>query len=156
MSLRLFRRANVFKKSLIPSAVLLAASLALVSAAPPAWSQVGGVVDRTLSNQNELLRRVKPVPKQGQIDITVIDERELVPLEQAEKITFVLRSLSISGAETVTEQELQAAWRDKLGTTVSLADLYRIADEIEAIIGARVTFHRLLYPSRIFIPAKLR
>ena len=118
---------------------LLSLSLLLATApTSPVRAQTDGALNRTLANQAELLRRVKPIPKQGQIDISVIDERKQIPEEEAEGITFTLRSLVVDGAQTVPQAQLAAAWEDKLNTTISLAELYRIAQIGRASCRERV------------------
>jgi hemolysin activation/secretion protein len=115
-----------------------------------AVAQTNAALDRTLANQAELLRRVKPVPKQGQIDITIVDERQLIPEDEAEDITFVLRTLSVDGARTVPQEQLTSVWEDKLNTTISLAELYRIAKEIEAIYRQKGYFSDVIVPNQNF------
>lgn len=133
------------------TAALLSLALLLATApACPSFAQTGGAVDRTLANQAELLRRVKPVPKQGQIDIDVIDERKRIPEEEAQDIKFVLRSIVVDGAETVPSTQLTPAWDDKLNTTISLAELYSIAREIEAIYREKGYFSNVIVPSQEF------
>jgi hemolysin activation/secretion protein len=130
----------------LAAATLVAAALLPASAS----AQVPSGVDRTLSNQNDLLKRVKPIPKQGQIDITVVDERRIVPPEQARKMTFVLRSLKVDGAVTVPESDLRPAWQALLGKTISLADLYAVADAIEARYRDAGYFSAAVIPSQDF------
>lgn len=45
----------------------------------------------------------------------------------AEKVTLTLKDLQISGASVYTRDYLKSFYADKLGTTVSLADIYAIA-----------------------------
>jgi hemolysin activation/secretion protein len=45
----------------------------------------------------------------------------------SEKITLTLKELQISGASVYTQDYLESFYADKLGTTVSLADIYAIA-----------------------------
>ena len=130
---------------------LLSLSLLLATApTSPVQAQTDAALDRTLANQAELLRRVKPIPKQGQIDLTVVDERKQIPEEEAEGITFTLRSLVVDGAKTVPQEQLTAAWKDKLNTTISLAELYRIARDIEAIYRQEGYFSDVIVPSQDF------
>lgn len=113
-------------------------------------AQVPDGVERTLSNQSDLLKRVRPVPKRGQIEINVVDERRLVPRDQAQKVTFILHSLSVDGAVTLSERQLQKSWQPLLGKTISLADLYGVADAIEKIYRDSGYFSAVVVPSQNF------
>lgn len=55
--------------------------------------------------------------------------RQKVPAN-AESITFTLRNVNIEGATAYTEQELSSVYANKVGTTISLADVYTIAAEL--------------------------
>jgi len=48
----------------------------------------------------------------------------------AQNITFVLNSMKIDGVGAYTTEDLDPVYRDKLGTTVSLADIYTIANAL--------------------------
>lgn len=48
----------------------------------------------------------------------------------AEKITFVLSSIQFDGVSVYTPLELESLYADKIGKTISLADLYTIAAEL--------------------------
>lgn len=48
----------------------------------------------------------------------------------AENITFPLNSLSLEGANSYDRAELENVYKDKLGRTISLADLYGIAGDL--------------------------
>lgn len=98
----------------------------------PAHAQLSDELERTLSTPNTVIERFTPPPKRGTITIEVQDKRRLVPDEEARKILFTLRSVSVEGAVTVAPEALAAVWGDKVGTTISLADLYAVADAIEA------------------------
>ena len=50
----------------------------------------------------------------------------------AEKITFVLNDLQVEGVTVYSETELRAAYADRLGQTITLADLYGIAAQLTA------------------------
>lgn len=50
--------------------------------------------------------------------------------EGAEKITFVLRAIEIIGANAYSEEKLHALYADRVGQTITLADLYAIAAEM--------------------------
>lgn len=113
----------------LPSA--LAATLLLAFTAPPTLAQQNDPIDRVITNQMDLLRRYEPVPKQGSIDINIVDESQVIPEEEARNVPVFLRTLRLAGAESVDESALQPAWADSLGREVSLADLYAIARDIE-------------------------
>ncbi|MEN9234142.1 MAG: ShlB/FhaC/HecB family hemolysin secretion/activation protein [Gloeomargarita sp. DG02_1_bins_92] len=48
----------------------------------------------------------------------------------AENVRFTLKTLEIQGAQAFTPERLQQIYQDKLNQEISLADLYKIADQI--------------------------
>lgn len=104
----------------------------LLVVASPARAQLANELERALSTPNTVIERFTPPPKRGTVTIEVEDKRRLVPLEEARNIHFTLRSVTVEGAVTVPPEALAAIWRDRLGAAVSLADLYGVADAIEA------------------------
>ena len=50
----------------------------------------------------------------------------------AEKIKFVLKTIEIEGASVFSSDDLKASYADKVGQTISLADVYSIAANITA------------------------
>ena len=55
--------------------------------------------------------------------------RQKVPAN-AENIRFVLRDVNVAGATAFSEQELSSVYGDKVGTEISLADVYTIAAQL--------------------------
>lgn len=98
----------------------------------PAQAQDAGDIAQAVANQNTILRRFTPPPRTGSIDIEVQDQRGQVPIEAAREIRFMLRSLTVVGADTVPLTDLVMIWRDRIGEVISLADLYEIAEAIDA------------------------
>lgn len=50
----------------------------------------------------------------------------------AEKIKFVLKSVELDGASVYSSKDLQSAYADKIGQTISLADVYSLAANLTA------------------------
>lgn len=50
----------------------------------------------------------------------------------AEKIKFVLKSVELEGASVYSSKDLQSAYADKIGQTISLADVYSLAANLTA------------------------
>lgn len=50
----------------------------------------------------------------------------------AEKIKFVLKTVELEGASVYSSKDLQSAYADKIGQTISLADVYSIAANLTA------------------------
>ncbi len=95
-------------------------------------AQTSSAVNQALADQTATLRRYAPPQPVGTLEINVEDLRERTPMAEAERIRFTLRSLTVEGAETVPIADLRPIWTSQLGTVVSLADLYAIADAIDA------------------------
>lgn len=51
---------------------------------------------------------------------------------EAEKITFVLRAVELSGASAISDADLSKEWSSSLGQTISVAKLYEIVNAISA------------------------
>lgn len=89
-------------------------------------------IDQVVSDQTAVIQRYSAPRAPGTINIAVPELRRRVPLEKAAQVRFTLRSLTVAGAVTVPMAQLSPAWSDKIGATISVADLYRIAEGIEA------------------------
>lgn len=78
-----------------------------------------------------LPQQFQPAPRPLQTPETVSPEiPETVGPALAERIKFVLRQIVIEGARVYTEAQLEPLYADLLNETVSLADMYRVADAI--------------------------
>lgn len=129
--------------------VLVRAAVATLTTGP-AFAQVAEAVDQAIANQTTVLRRFTPPQKLGTIDIEVEDQRERVSLENAQQIRFMLQSLTVEGAETIPSSVLAPAWQGMVGRMVSLADLYAVADEIEAAYRRAGYFSKAVVPVQDF------
>lgn len=79
----------------------------------------------------------EPRPAPPVSDVTIPQADGISPPENADEITFVLSSLTVEGSTVFTPEEFAPLYREKLGTRVSLADLYKIAGAITERYGAR-------------------
>lgn len=104
----------------------------LLLAAVPAGAQSAGQIEQAIAGQTTILQRFTPPPRVGTVDITVEDQRRRLPEAEAEQVRFRLRTLAVDGAETLPSDQLVGAWRDRIGTEMTVAELYRIADAIDA------------------------
>lgn len=115
---------------LVRFASLSAASALVLTAVSPAMAQVGdatGIADPSRAGeqimQPELAPRVEPnvevkeVPAQG------------APAG-AEKINFELKGINLDGVSAYKKNDLEKIYAGKIGKTISLADVYKIANEI--------------------------
>ncbi|MGX1306837.1 hemolysin activation/secretion protein [Amorphus suaedae] len=118
-------------RGILPGRAMAALGLLLLVASP-AQAQLADELERALSTPSTVIERFTPPPKRGTVTIEVQDKRRLVPEAEARKILFTLRSVTVEGAVTVPPEALAAVWSDKLGTRISLADLYGVADAVEA------------------------
>jgi len=107
-------------------------------------------IDSVISDQNEIIRRYTAPRKPGTIDLEVPDAREATPPEQAEKILFTLRSITVRGAVTVPASQLEQAWASQLNRRTSLADLYAIAERIDEIYQRAGYFSWAVVPEQDF------
>ncbi|MCF6102869.1 hypothetical protein [Mesorhizobium muleiense] len=110
-------------------------------------------IDSVISDQNETVRRYSAPRKPGTIDLSVPDARKTTPPEQAERILFTLRSVTVRGAVTVPASQLQQAWAYQLSKRISLGDLYAIAErgvcagclDLASLFRGNAQFHLSYY-----------
>lgn len=108
--------------SVIALCTAIACYSTIASAQQVPGSADAGRVDEQVRMPDEL---IQAAPK--------IEVREIAIKEApagAEKITFPINSLSLEGANAYDRQELETVYKEKLGKTVSLADLYGIAGDL--------------------------
>ncbi|XDA97979.1 ShlB/FhaC/HecB family hemolysin secretion/activation protein [Sulfitobacter sp. LCG007] len=124
--------------------------------AGPGLSQSLPDVDRILSGQTVILQRYAPPPQAGRVAIGVEDDRDRIDFDRAKSIRFQLRSLRVSGARTLPLSELTPIWQDRIGTGITLADLYRIADAIDAAYLAAGYFSKTVVPVQDYSRGQIR
>lgn len=112
----------IFRRLLL-GAVLLSAMTFFTGNA--AEAQVPGAL--VPGRQEE--RNIPPLPNRPLTPVLPGANIQVAP-ENSEEITFELNSLVLDGAKAIPETQLQHIWRDKLGTTISVAVLYDIANAI--------------------------
>lgn len=69
-----------------------------------------------------------PLLAAPQVNVTV-PERQL-PIADAQKITLTLKSVTITGVTAFTSERLADTYADKIGQTITLADVYAISEVI--------------------------
>lgn len=111
------------------AASVLAVSLVVAVFSHSALAQT---LDQAVAGQTVIIERFTPPTRAGTVDITVQDQRKRVSEQDAESVRFTLRSVSIAGAHSVSNTDLSAIWQRKIGKNISLADLYRIAEAVDA------------------------
>lgn len=121
----------------------------------PARADTVAAVDQAIANQATILQRFTPKEQRGTIDIQVQDQRARIPVETARTIQIRLTSLTLEGAETVPMAELRPIWEDRIGTTVTLADLYAIADRIDAAYRQAGYFSMTVVPVQDFSTGRI-
>jgi len=77
----------------------------------------------------------KPPEPQSTLQPMLIPLHEQLPPEQAEQVRFTLKELTLTGNTAFSATNLQTLYADKLGTEISLLDLYRFRDAITAKYG---------------------
>lgn len=131
--------------------VLACLAWSLPVLAPQAFAQSeASPLRQILSDQTTIIERFTPPPKPGTIDFTVPELRAKIPPEKGREISFTLRSLTVQGAVTVPTSELAKVWQDKLGKTITVADLYRIAEQIDAAYVSAGYFSLAVVPEQDF------
>lgn len=140
------------------SSPLRLGALALLCAcyAGPAFSQGLPNVDHILSEQTVILQRYEPPPQVGSVAIGVQDERDKIDLDRAKNIRFRLNSVHIDGARTLPLPALTPIWQGKIGTEITLADLYRMADAVDAAYLAAGYFSKTVVPVQDFSDGQIR
>lgn len=131
-------------------------SVVALAGATPADAQVAAEIERALSTPNTVIERFTPAPKRGSFNAVVRDERQLVPIEKARQIRFTLRSVTVEGAFILTPEQLAATWSDQLGDIVSLADLYDIADAMEAMFLDAGYYAQVVVPEQELSSGNIR
>ncbi len=111
--------------------VFSASAVCLMGALPGlAFAQVAeatGTADPTRAQDRFLDEQRLP---QVEPEVEVRAAPPLQAPEGAESVTFELKTLQIDGVGTYTAEDLDPLYRDKLGTTVSLADIYGVANAL--------------------------
>jgi hemolysin activation/secretion protein len=139
------RLLGAVRRTVIIATILAASALSIgTTRAQTIPDQIGSVV----SDQNEIIRRYSAPRKPGAIDLSVSDARKRTPPEEARKIKFTLRSVTVQGAVTVANEALRAAWAGDLNKRISLAELYAIAERIDAIYRREGYFSWAVVPEQ--------
>lgn len=107
-------------------------------------------IDSVISDQDQLIRRYSAPRKPGTIDLSVSDARKKTPPAEARKVKFTLRSVTVRGAVTVANETLRPAWAGDLNKRISLAELYAIAERIDAVYRAQGYFSWAVVPEQDF------
>lgn len=129
--------------------------LAAAGAGLPATAQSIARVDQAIAAQNTILQRFTPPPRVGTVDITVEDNRRRTTDAEAERQRFRLRAVSVVGAATLPPEALAPIWRDRIGSEVSVADLYRIAEAIDAAYLQAGYFSMTVVPVQDFASGRV-
>ncbi|MAC78153.1 MAG: polypeptide-transport-associated domain protein shlb-type [Rhodobacteraceae bacterium] len=137
--------------------LLSAPALAVLLVVPcGAFAQSAPVVDRALAGQTVILQRFTPPPQVGTVGLSVEDQRKRVDMAAAERITIALKSVTVDGARTVPVQDLVPIWQNRIGTTITLADLYRMAEAVDAAYLAAGYFSKTVVPVQDFATGRIR
>ena len=113
-------------------------------------------VNRILSGQTVILERYEPPPQMGSVAIDVQDERDKIDFESAKNIRFRLTSVSVDGARTLPLSALTPIFQGHVGAEISLADLYRMADAVDAAYLAAGYFSKTVVPVQDFSDGQIR
>ncbi|WP_271911106.1 ShlB/FhaC/HecB family hemolysin secretion/activation protein [Vreelandella alkaliphila] len=146
----------LFQHSRSSALRLGAAALLCACYAGPALSQGLPDVNRILSGQTVILQRYEPPPQVGRVAIGVQDERDRIDLERAKSIRIRLASVSVDGARTLPLSTLTPIWQGRIGAEITLADLYRMADAVDAAYLAAGYFSKTVVPVQDFSDGQIR
>ncbi|WP_158967097.1 ShlB/FhaC/HecB family hemolysin secretion/activation protein [Chachezhania sediminis] len=122
----------------------------------PALAQTSPIVDRAVAGQTVILQRFTPPPQVGSIGIGVEDQRQRLDMAAAEKVSFTLRSVALDGVRTIPVDNLNRLWADMIGTQVTLADLYRLAEAVDGAYLAAGYFSNTVVPVQDFRNGQVR
>jgi len=107
--------------------ISLHANDAKAQAVPAQLQPSQGIVDPArLDNQFNDETTIPDLGRSVEIQRAVIQGAP----DNADEIMFELRNLSIEGVSAYGQEDLASIYQDKLGTTVSLADIYAIANRL--------------------------
>ncbi|MBL8672579.1 MAG: ShlB/FhaC/HecB family hemolysin secretion/activation protein, partial [Alphaproteobacteria bacterium] len=123
-------------------AIPLAAATPTLAQAPPL--QLPGAVEPGRPPD-----AVAPPQIDFQLELLIPDSRRDIPDEEAAAVKFDLAGLQITGVTVYPPARMKALYEKLIGTEVSLADLFKVANAIEALY--RADDYVL---SRAFIPAQ--
>lgn len=113
-------------------------------------------VERTVAGQTVILQRFTPPQALGTVDIRVEDQRKRVSDADAEGVRIQLRSVSVDGARSLPLEALAPIWQDQLGKTITMAELYRIADAVDAAYLAAGYYSMTVVPVQDFASGRVR
>lgn len=137
----------------VPSAarrLALPALALIVALPPPAVAQDTRMVDQAIANQNIILRRYRPQRPEGTVEATITDQRSRIAPNRAAAIRFTLRSVTLEGNDHVPDPAFAPIWADRIGTTVTLADLYGFAAAVEEAYPGHDYFATAFVPVQDF------
>ncbi len=100
----------------------------LILGALPADAQTPGQI---ITNQSIVIQRFAAPREPGAIAIDVSKFTPRIPSDEASKLRFTLRSLTVDGPTPVPMPQLAPAWQASIGTTIGLEELNAIAMRIE-------------------------
>lgn len=112
-------------------------------------------VERAVAGQTVILERFAPPPQVGGFDLRVVDQRRQTDMKAAEQVRFRLREVTVDGAVTVPPESLARLWQGRIGQEVSLADLYRLADAVDAAYLAAGYFSNTVVPVQDFASGRV-
>ena len=90
-------------------------------------------VERVLIDQSTIIKEYTPPPKRGSVQLTLEDIKERISAEQAMNERFVLQAVALEGASMIPLTEFTPLWVDRVGKTISLADIFQITRQIESV-----------------------
>lgn len=107
-------------------------------------------VDQAIAARNIIIQRFTPPPRLGSADIAVEDQRRVLPDARAAGIRLRLRSVTVEGVVTVSLPSLAPLWQGKIGTEITVAELYRLAEAIDAAYERAGYFAMTVVPVQDF------
>jgi len=138
------------------SLALLTLAFAALSGPVLAQSISSGTIDRVVAGQTVILQRFTPPAQAGSVGIAVEDQRGRLDIKAARAVRFRLRALSIDGAAVVPAGDLARLWQDRIGQQITLADLYKIAEAVDAAYLAAGYFSKTVVPVQDFTSGRVR
>lgn len=114
---------------------------------PPVRAQTPSQI---ITDQSVVIQRFAAPRAPGTIAIDVPEAPARISSEEAQKLRFTLRSITVEGAASIPVTQLAPAWQASIGATVSLEDLNAIAARIEAETSRAGFFSQAIVPDQDF------
>lgn len=118
----------------VPAIRAVAPGLVLAfGVAGSALAQTASQVQQVIVNGAVVVRQYAPRPRLGHVELDVPERQVDVADTEARRRTIILRQIRVENATLFPEERLATLWRDRLGRTITIAEISDLAAAIEAV-----------------------